>query len=64
MNNPITSTKIEAVIKKKKPPPKPKAKDLGGFTGELSNIQRRANAYPSKTISENCRGKNTSKLIL
>ena len=30
----------------------------------LSNIQRRANAYPSKTLSKNCRGRNTSKLIL
>ena len=24
----------------------------------LSNIQRRANAYPSKTVSKNCRGRN------
>ena len=30
----------------------------------LSNIQRRANAYPSKTLSKNCRGRNTSKLTL
>ena len=30
----------------------------------LSNIQRQANAYPSKTLSKNCRGRNTSKLIL
>ena len=29
----------------------------------LSNIWR-ANAYPSKTLSKNCRGRNTSKLIL
>ena len=35
MNNPTSSTEIEAVIKN---PPKPTAKDLGGFTGELSNI--------------------------
>ena len=25
----------------------------------LSNIQRRANAYPLKTFSKNCRGRNT-----
>ena len=30
----------------------------------LSNIQRRANAYPSKSLSKNCRGRYTSKLIL
>jgi len=30
----------------------------------LSNIYRRDNAYPSKTLSKNCRGRNTSKLIL
>ena len=30
----------------------------------LSNIQRRANAYPSKSLSKNYRGRNTSKLIL
>ena len=30
----------------------------------LSNIYRRANAYPSKTLSKNFRGRNTSKLIL
>ena len=28
----------------------------------LSNIYRRADAYPSKTLSKNCRGRNTSKL--
>ena len=30
----------------------------------LSNISKRANAYPSKTLSKNCRGRNTSKLVL
>ena len=30
----------------------------------LSNLSRRANAYPSKTLSKNCRGKNISKLVL
>ena len=49
MNNLITSTEIEAVIKNllKNKSPGP-----------------RANAYHSKTLSKNCRGKNTSKLIL
>ena len=49
MNNLITSTEIEAVIKNllKNKSPRP-----------------RANAYHSKTLSKNCRGKNTSKLIL
>ena len=30
----------------------------------LSNILRRAKAFPSKTLSKTCRGRNTSKLIL
>ena len=30
----------------------------------LSNIQRRAKVYPSKTLSKYCRGRNTSKLTL
>ena len=40
MNNPITSTEIEAVIKKKKNKKLPKNKSPGpdGFTEELSNI--------------------------
>ena len=35
MNNPIKSTEIEAVIKKKKNPPKNKTPGPGDFTGEL-----------------------------
>ena len=35
MNNPITSTEIEAVIKKKKNLPKNKSPEPDGFTGEL-----------------------------
>ena len=61
MNNPKTSIEIEVVIKifQKQ---KPKTRYL--HRRILSNIQRRANVYPSKTLSKNCIGKNTSKLIL
>ena len=50
MNNPITSTEIEAMIKNF---PKNKAQDQ--MASQNSIIQRRANAYPSKTLSKNCR---------
>ena len=30
----------------------------------ISNIQTEANAYPSKILSKNCRGRDTSKLSL
>ena len=51
MNNPVTSTEMEAVIKKKKKNlPRSKSPGPDGFTGEYyQTIQRRANAYPSKT---------------
>ena len=61
MNNPITSIKIEAVIKNPKTQ-KPKTRWL--HRRILSNIQTRANAYPSKILSKNCRERNASKLIL
>ena len=54
MNNPITSTEIEAVIKKSPKNQKPRTRRHRRRI--LSNIQRRANAYPSKTLSKNCRG--------
>ena len=62
MNNPITSTEIETVIKNLPKKQKPRTRWL--HRRILSNIQRRANAYPYKTHSKNCRGRITSKLIL
>ena len=63
MNDPITSTEIEAVIKTL---PKNKSPGLAGFRGEFYQTFRgvSANAYPSKTQSKNCRGRNIFKFIL
>ena len=61
MNNPITSTEIVAVMKNL--PQKQKPRSRWFHRRMLSNIQRRANAYPSKTLSKNCRGRNPSKSI-
>ena len=62
INNPITSTEIEAGIKKSPKKQKPRTRWL--HMRILSNISRRANAYPSKTLTKNFRGRNTSKVIL
>ena len=62
MNNAITSTEIEAVIKNLPKKQKPRTRWL--HRRILSNIYRRATAYPSKTLSKNCRGRNTSERIL
>ena len=62
MNNPVTSTEIKSVVKKSPKKQKPRTKWL--HRRILSNIWRRANAYPSKTFAKSCRGRNTSKFIL
>ena len=61
MNKTITSTEIEAMIKKSPKKQKPRTRWL--HRRILSTIQRIVNAYP-KTLSKNFRGTNISKLIL
>ena len=61
MNNSITSTDSEAVIKNLL-----KNKSLGpdGFTGEFYQTFREELMPILLKLSKNCRGRNTSKLIL
>ena len=61
MNNSITSTDSEAVIKNLL-----KNKSLGpdGFTGEFYQTVREELMPSLLRLSKNCRGRNTSKLIL
>ena len=60
----ITNNEIETVIKNlpRKKRQNPRARWL--YRWILSNTYRRVNAYPSETLPKNCRGRNTSKLIL
>ena len=62
MNNPITSTEIEAVIINL---PKNRSPGPDGFTGEYDETFREE-LMPTllKPFQKNCRGRNTSKLIL
>ena len=63
MNNQITSTEIEAVIKNST---KNKSQGPDGFPGEFYQTFRDElmPSHPSKTLSKNCSRRNTSKLIL
>ena len=53
MNKPVTDTEIKTLIKKNLP--KNKSSGPDGFKGEFYQIQRRVNAYPSKTLPNNFR---------
>ena len=62
MNNPVTSTKIEAVIKNH---PENKSQGSYGFKGELyQTFREELMSIHLKLFQKNCRGGNSSKLIL
>ena len=61
MNRPIMSTEIETVMKNL---PINRSPGLDGCTGDFYQTFRTASAYPSQTLPNNCRGRNTPKSVL
>ena len=62
MNKPITSTEIETMIKKKKTPQKTKVQSqMASQVNSIKHLEKKSNPYPSKTLPNSCRGRNTSK---
>ena len=61
MSNPITSTEIKTVIKTVR---KNKSPGPDGFIGEFYQIFREELMPIFLKLFKNCRGRNTSKLIL
>ena len=54
MNRPITTTKIETIIKKSSNKQKPRAR--WPHRQILPKVQTRANTYTAQTLPENCKG--------
>ena len=61
LNRAITSTEIKTVIKIFE---QTKARDQMASQLNSTKILERANTYPTQKLTENCRGRQTSKLIL